>query len=107
MIRRHHRMVKALATRVPAPDRCHLLGRAGSVKAVFACTFTRQSTGAVALRSQTDLTGSAGLGQSRQREQGRRALHDETCCMSSGPVSCFSRQPTGAGPAVAGAPAGA
>ena len=32
--------VKALATRVPASDSCHLLVRAGSVKVVFACTFT-------------------------------------------------------------------
>ena len=34
-----------LATRAHAPDRCHLLGGAGSVKVVFACTFTRQVHG--------------------------------------------------------------
>jgi hypothetical protein len=33
---------QVLPTRVPAPDHCHPLGRAGSVKVVFACTFTRQ-----------------------------------------------------------------
>ena len=31
---------RALATLVPAPDSCQLLDRAGSVKAVFACTST-------------------------------------------------------------------
>ena len=34
-----------LATRVPASDSRHHLVRAGSVKAVFACTFTRQLDG--------------------------------------------------------------
>ena len=34
-----------LATRVPASDSCHLLVRAGSVKVVFACPFTRQFDG--------------------------------------------------------------
>lgn len=33
------------ATRVPAADSCQLLVRAGSVKAVFASTFTRQLGG--------------------------------------------------------------
>jgi hypothetical protein len=36
---------RPLATRVPASDSCHLLVRAGSVKVVFACTFTRQLGG--------------------------------------------------------------
>ena len=34
--------VNLLATRVHASDRCHPLGRAGSVKVVFACASTRQ-----------------------------------------------------------------
>jgi hypothetical protein len=34
-----------LATRVHASDRCHRLGGAGSVKVVFACTFTTQFDG--------------------------------------------------------------
>ena len=34
-----------LATRVHASDRCHPRGRAGSVKVVFACTFTKQFGG--------------------------------------------------------------
>jgi hypothetical protein len=35
-------LARPLATCPPAPDRCHLLVWAGSVTAVFACTFTRQ-----------------------------------------------------------------
>ena len=42
-------------------------------------------TGAVALRSQTALTGSDRPRTIRQREQGRPAATDETCCRSSGP----------------------
>jgi hypothetical protein len=34
-----------LTSPVPAPDRCHPRGRTGSVKVVFACTFTRQLGG--------------------------------------------------------------
>ena len=37
--------VKALATRVPASDSCQLLVRAGSVKAVFECTFAMRLDG--------------------------------------------------------------
>jgi hypothetical protein len=39
------RQPAGLATRVHASDRCHLLGGAGSVKAVFACTCTTQLDG--------------------------------------------------------------
>ena len=58
-------------TRVPAPDRCHLLGRAGSVKVVFACTFTRQL---YRCGCPTVTDGPDGFCPSRtisQREQGR------------------------------------
>ena len=53
------------------------------------------STGAVVLRSQTALTGSDRPRTIWQREQGRPACADETCCMSSGPRLHISRQPPG------------
>jgi hypothetical protein len=42
----------------PLPIAANSLTRAGSVKAVFACTFTKQFADAVVLRLQTVLTGS-------------------------------------------------
>ena len=65
------------------------------------------STDAVALRSQTALTGSARPRTIPAAGAGTPTGTDETCCRSSGPVSCFSRQPPGVGAAVAGASAGA
>jgi len=47
------------------------------------------STGAVALRSQTALTGSDWLRTIRQREQGQPTCTGETCCALNGPYFVF------------------
>ena len=59
------------------------------------------STGAVALRPQTALTGSDRPRTIPQREQGRPACMDETCCMLSGPFLSFRASRPAFGAAVA------
>jgi hypothetical protein len=73
---------RSMATRVHASDRCYFLGRAGSVKVVFACTSRCCLTGAVALRPQTALTGSDRPWTIPQREHGRPRLASSwNCCL--------------------------
>ena len=63
-------------------------------------------TGAVALRSQTALTGSDRPWTIPQREHGHPAAERPVTAVQRRPASLPpSRQPTGVGPAVAGAPA--
>jgi hypothetical protein len=95
---------EALATLVPASDSCHLLVRAGFVKAVFACTFTRQLEGCGCPAVTTALTGSARSRTILQREQGLPTRVDETCCTLSGPrISSFGASRPALGPSGMGA----
>ena len=97
---------RALATSVPVPDSCQLLVRAGSVKAVFACTFTGQFGGCGCPAATDGLDGfwsapdNPGSGS---RDSPRAQLKHAVCPAAR--VSCFPRQPSGVGAAVAGASA--
>src|SRR5262249_21372081 len=74
-----------MVIRAHASDSCHLRdSRAGSVKVVFACTFTRQFSGCGCPGDTDGLDGFCPARQSRQREHGHRFPQPdpETACMS-------------------------
>ena len=81
-----------LATPVHASDSCQLRGRAGSVKAVFAGTLTKQLVGCGCPAVADGLDGFWSARTIRQREHGHPPrLNLDNCCSHGGPRDCVFR----------------